>query len=200
MAFQPFVTLTRFNDDPARIEKKLQQQTDQGRWYIDTPGPGANLPFALDPQIIPQKWGANLWTNSVDIQSSLLGIDKRVNRDCLDQKIYKRQDVYVQPIQYPVCESFLTTEQSRVIMPAWTARDLQQNHAYILPNNPQAHTEMGFSNNVSSRIFEKDNFKREFDCVPQNNQFYTLPATNNIKGNNIGGNRMCYAANDCSKI
>lgn len=184
-----------------QLEQKKNYSSKQTKAVgIDTPGPGANLPFALDPQIIPQKWGANLWTNSVDIQSSLLGIDKRINRDCLDQKIYKRQDVYVQPIQYPVCESFLTTEQSRVIMPAWTARDLQQNHAYILPNNPQAHTEMGFSNNVSSRIFEKDNFKREFDCIPQNNQFYTLPATNNIKGNNIGGNRMCYAANDCSKI
>lgn len=200
MAFQPFVTLTRFNDDPARISKKLQQQTDQGRWIIDTPGPGDKPCFALDPYIIPQKWGGNLWTHSTDIQSSLLGIDKRINRDCIDQNIYKRQTVHASPIDYPVCDTFLTTEQSRAIMPAWTARDLQQNHAYILPNNPQAHTEMNFSNNVSSRIFEKDNFKRETYCIPQNNQGYTLPATNTIKGNNIGGNRMCYAANDCFKI
>jgi hypothetical protein len=60
-------------------------------------------------------------------------------------------------------------------MPAWTARDLQQNHAYILPNNPQAHTEMSFQNYTSTRILEKDNFKRTFDCIPQNNQLYTAP-------------------------
>ncbi len=195
------MAFTRFHDDPARIAKQLQQQTDQGRWMLDAPGPGDKPCFALDPYIIAQKWAGNLWTNSVDIQSSLLGIDKRVNRDCLDQNIYKRQNVYVTPIEYPVCDTFLTTEQSRAIMPAWTARDLQQNHAYILPNNPQEHTEMDFSNNVSSRIFEKDNFKRENTfCIPRNDQGYTLPATNTIKGNNIGGNRMCYATNDCNRF
>ena len=31
-------------------------------------------------------------------------------------------------------------------MPAWTAKDLPQNHAYILPHNPQANTEIPFSN------------------------------------------------------
>jgi hypothetical protein len=194
------MAFTRFHDDPARISKQLQQQTDQGRWVLDAPGPGAKPCFALDPQIIPQKWGANLWTKSTDIQSALLGIDKRVNRDCLDTSIYKRQDIYVEPIEYPVCDTFLTTEQSRVIMPAWTARDLQQNHAYILPNDPQSHSLMNFSNNVSSRIAEKDSFKREYYCIPPNDQFYTLPATNTVKGNNIAGNRMCYASNNCSKI
>jgi hypothetical protein len=59
-------------------------------------------------------------------------------------------------------------------MPAWTARDLQQNHAYILPNNPQAHTEIPFQNYSSTRILEKDNFKRTFDIIPQNNQAYTV--------------------------
>ena len=193
------MAFTRFHDDPARISKQLQQQTDQGRWVLDVPGPGAKPCFMLDPQIIPQKWGANLWTHSTDVQSALLGIDKRVNRDCLDTVQYKRQSVYTEPIQYPVCDTFLTTDQSRVIMPAWTARDLQQNHAYILPNDPQSHATMDFDNNVSSRIFEKDNFKRQFDCVPENNQFYTIPVTT-AKGNNIGGNRMCNAANNCSKI
>jgi phage FluMu gp28-like protein len=128
----------------------------------------------LDPQIIPQKWGGNLWTHSVDIQSSLLGIDRNLNRDCLDKNKYKKQTVHASPIDYPVCDT-LTTEQSRVIMPAWTARDLQQNHAYILPNNPQAHTEMSFQNYTSTRILEKDNFKKQYNCIPQNNQFYTAP-------------------------
>ena len=168
------MAFTRFHDDPARISKQLQQQTDQERWYLDTPGNGDKPCFMLDPQIIPQKWGGNLWTHSIDIQSSLLGIDRNLNRDCLDKNKYKKQTVHASPIDYPVCDT-LTTEQSRVIMPAWTARDLQQNHAYILPNNPQAHTEMSFQNYTSTRILEKDNFKGQRNCIPQNNQFYTAP-------------------------
>jgi hypothetical protein len=190
------MAFTRFHDDPARIKIQLQQQTDQERWYLDVPGSGDKPCFMLDPQIIPQKWGGNLWTNSIDIQSSLLGIDRQLNRDCLDKDKYKRQTVYASPIDYPVCDT-LTTEQSRVIMPAWTARDLQQNHAYILPNNPQLNTEMPFQNYSSTRILEKDHFKREFDCVPQNNQQYTVPVVEQ-KGTYVAGRSMCF--NNCEKI
>lgn len=178
------MAFTRFHDDPCRIIKQLQQQTDQGRWVLDVPGNGDKPCFALDPQIIPQKWGGNLWTHSIDIQSSLLGIDKRINRDCLDQDIYKRQTVHASPIDYPVCDTFLTTEQSRAIMPAWTARDLPQNHSYILPDNPQAHVFVPFEK--STRILEKDNFVREFDCIPKNDQNYTLPVRQYEKPNNNG--------------
>ena len=174
------MAFTRFHDDPARVAKQLQQQTDQGRWIIDVPGNGDKPCYMLDPQIIPQKWGGNLWTKSIDIQSSLLGIDRPLNRDCL-----RPNDKYVkgsEPIVYPVCDA-LTTEQSRAIMPAWTARDLPQNHTYILPIDPQAHTEMNFRNNVSTRILEKEYFMRNVDCpMPQNSQEYTkLQLNNDIK-------------------
>lgn len=147
------MAFTRFHDDEARIIRQLQQQVDQERWYLDVPGNGDKPCFALDPHIIPQKWGGNLWTHSIDIQSSLLGIDKQTNKDC----IYKRQTVYASPIDYPVCDTFLTTEQSRAIMPAWTAKDLQQNHSYYLPENPQNHANLliPFENNSSTRINEK---------------------------------------------
>jgi hypothetical protein len=59
------MAFTRFHDDTARISKQLQQQTDQERWYLDTPGNGDKPCFQLDPQIIPQKWGGNLWRHSV---------------------------------------------------------------------------------------------------------------------------------------
>ncbi len=178
------MAFTRFHDDPARIAKQLQQQTDQGRWAIDVPGNGDKPCFQLDPQIIPQKWGGNLWTKSIDIQSSLLGIDRPLTRDCLSSK-YEAKVKGASPIVYPVCDS-LTTEQSRTIMPAWTARDLPQNHAYILPENPQANTEMHFRNNVSTRVLEKDNFKRDLVC-PSNNQEYTKPVINGNNGINGKG-------------
>lgn len=150
---------TRFHDDENRIIRQLQQQTDQGRWILDTPGNGDKPYFMLDPYIIPQKWGGNLWTNCTDIQSNLLGLDQRLNRDC-SVRTFKKIGENSSPIQYPVCETFLTTEQSRAIMPAWTARDLPQNHSYILLNNPQQNTELKFQNNISTRIYEKDSFKR----------------------------------------
>ena len=180
------MAFTRFHDDPARIAKRLQQMTDPGRWTIAVPGNGDKPCFALDPQIIPQKWGANLWSNSVDISSSLLGIDKVANRDIPFALLQKENPSKVPSlghivrsssrIEYPVCDSFLTTDQSRVIMPAWTARDLQQNHAYILPNDPQQHTEIPFNNFVSTRVLEKAYFKRPVDCSNiNNNQVYTVP-------------------------
>jgi hypothetical protein len=190
------MAFTRFHDDEARIIRRLQQQTDQERWYLDVPGNGTNPAFMLDPHIIPQKWGGNLWTNVTDIHSSLLGIDKQLNRDCLEKDKYKRQHVYTSPIDYPTCET-LTTEQSRAIMPAWTARDLQQNHAYILPNNPQANVEIPFNNYVSTRILEKDHFKREMPNIPQNSQLYTLP-TEIYNMHYKPKNGICH--NDCSKI
>jgi len=191
------MAFTRFHDDDARIAKQLQQQTDQERWYLDVPGNGDKPCFALDPQIIPQKWGANLWTHGVDIHSSLLGIDRQLNRDCLNKDKYKRQTVHASPIDYPVCDTFLTTEQSRAVLPAWTFRDLPQNHAYYLPNDPQAHTEKSFQNNLSTRILEKDTFERQMLCTLNNDQGYTVPVIEQ-KGTYIGGPRTC--VNDCNKL
>jgi len=205
------MAFTRFHDDPCRITKQLQQQTDQGRWIIDVPGNGDKPCFALDPQIIPQKWGGNLWTHSIDVQSALLGIDKRLNRDIPNtvniltnskENPYKRFTVNTAPISYPVCDTFITTEQSRAIMPAWTARDLQQNHAYILPKDPQSNTEMKFGNYISTRVLEKAHFKRGLECVPLNDQGYTVPIKQfstgqKTQGTYVGGSSTCASRDSC---
>lgn len=72
---------------------------------------------------------------------------------------YTNYNVNSKPIEYPTCNN-LYTEQSRAIMPAWTARDLEQVDWYILPLNPQENTCMPFINNLSTRILEKDYFHR----------------------------------------
>lgn len=175
------MAFTRFHDDPCRIMKQNQQMTDPGRWTLDVPGNGSSPSFMLDPHIIPQKWGANLWTNSVDIQSSLLGINKLMNRDCINDNKYKKMNIATKPLSYSVCED-LTTEQSRTIMPAWTARDLQQNHAYILPDNPQSHTEIGVRTYVNTRLAEKDNFIRNLEACNNDQRYTVIP---NISSNTI---------------
>ena len=46
---------TRFNSDPCRISKKLQQMTDQGRYVMNVPGNGTKPYYVEDPQIRIQK-------------------------------------------------------------------------------------------------------------------------------------------------
>ena len=160
------MAFTRFHDDPCRITKQNQQMTDQGRWMLNVPGNGDNPCYMMDPHIIPQKWGGNIWTNMVDVQSSLLGIDRKLTRGgCLDdyknslQKLQQK----TQPIQSPNCET-LTTEQSRVTHPAWMSQDLEQVDWYYFPKNPQDHVFVPFQNNINTRILEKDYFVRNANC------------------------------------
>ena len=37
------MSFTRFNDDPCRIKKQLQQSTDQCRWIMNVPGNGPKV-------------------------------------------------------------------------------------------------------------------------------------------------------------
>jgi hypothetical protein len=151
---------TRFNYDPCRTIKHLQQSTDPGRYMLNMPGNGDTPCYIEDPQIIIQKWGANLRTNSINLESELRGINRRyIGRDCLGKDEYTQYVVPSKPIEYPTCNN-LFTEQSRAIMPAWTARDLEQVDWYILPLNPQENTCMPFINNLNTRVLEKDYFNR----------------------------------------
>jgi hypothetical protein len=188
---------TRFNSDPCRISKKLQQMTDQGRYIMNMPGNGENPAYMADPQIIIQKWGANLRTNSINLESELLGVNRPLNKDCLGKDEYQRFDFKSRAIQYPVCSS-LTTEQSRTIMPAWTARDLEQVDWYYPPLNPQENTCMPFQNNLSTRLLERDYFVAKVPCNLSND--YTPLPTNVVRGGYAGGPNTCAQSESCSKI
>jgi len=149
---------TRFFYDPCRTIKGLQQATDPGRYILNVPGNSDKPYYIEDPQIIIQKWGANLNTNSINLESELLGINKKLGKDCLGKDEYINYNVPTQRIHYP-STSELYTEQSRAILPAWTFRDLEQVDWYYPPLNPQENTCIPFQNNLSTRIIEKDYFK-----------------------------------------
>jgi hypothetical protein len=157
------MSFTRFHDDPCRVAKQLQQSTDVGRWILNVPGNGDKPSYMADPQIRIQTWGGNLMTNCIDLESELRGVNRRASKDCLGKDEYQRYNVPTQKISYP-SNSALYTEESRTIMPAWTARDLEQVDWYILPLNPQENTCMPFQNNLSTRILEKDNFVAKIHC------------------------------------
>ena len=147
------MSFTRFNDDSHRIIKKLQESTDPGRYMLDVPGNGPTPSFMEDPHIRLQKWGANLHSNTVNLESSLIGIGNKINRDCSSNKTTFPN---TKPEKYPICQSF--TEQTRATNPAWTARDLEQNNFKILLLDPQENTCIPFQNNLNTRLLEKDKF------------------------------------------
>ena len=166
------MAFTRFHDDPCRKIKHLQQSTDPGRYMLNVPGNGATPAFMEDPHIISQKWGGNLWTNTVNLESSLLGVNGHISRDCLGKDEYKNRNVQSVPAYYPVSKS-LSTEQPRATMPAWTMRDKEQVDWYYLTLNPQENTCFAFENNLSTRILEKDYFTRDHNAFV-NNDFKPL--------------------------
>jgi hypothetical protein len=198
------MAFTRFHDDPCRIVKQNQQMTDQGRWILNVPGNGDKPCYMMDPQIIPQKWAGNLWTNCIDVQSSLRGLDRPLTRDCLGKNNYEPtiKKINTYPIQYPTCET-LTTEQSRVTDPAWTFRDLEQVDWYYLPMDPQENVFMPFQHNLNTRVLEKDYFLREADCQRfQPLNFNTIQSQNTYPsqpepGRYVAGPNVCTTSDSC---
>ena len=45
------MAFTRFHDDPHRIQKQLEESTYIGRYTLNTPAQGMNLPFNEDPHV-----------------------------------------------------------------------------------------------------------------------------------------------------
>lgn len=166
------MSFTRFHDDPCRIKKQMQELTGPGRFMLNVPGNGDKPCFMDDPYYRLQKWGGNLMTNSINLESDLLGLTRSQNRDCLGVNDYKAKAARSKKITYPVC--LPTTEQTRATNPAWTARDLEQVNWSILPLDPQENVCIPFQNNLSTRILERDYFVATAPCISVS-QPQTLP-------------------------
>lgn len=190
---------TRFYYDDCRTKKQLQQSTDPGRWVLNVPGNGSNPCYIEDPQIIIQKWGANLRTNTINLESDLMGVNRQLSKDCLGKNEYTHYNVPNQQIEYPNCGQQFT-EQSRATNPAWWYRDIEQVDWQFPPLNPQVNVCLPFQNNLSSRILEKDYFTPKRECVINENRNMLPSSYNIIRGNYIGGPVACTQTNSCQNI
>ncbi len=160
------MSFTRFHDDPCRIMKQLEESTGPGKYELNVPGNGLNPYYMEDPYIRLQKWGGNLMTNTINLESKLFGLDRNLNRDCIDINNYKNTELESKQIEYPRCNPFV--EQPRVTHPAWEVRDLEQNNFKYLHLNPQENVCLSFQNNLSTRILEKDNYIPKIPCFNYN--------------------------------
>jgi hypothetical protein len=149
------MSFTRFHDDPLRIQKSLEESTYAGKYQLDCPGPGVLMPFTEDPHQRLQKWGANLHTNSVDLESDLKGITRNLNRDHIDRNNYQNSKQFTIPVIYSSEKPY--TDESRASDPAFMYRSIEHpkwEEPFLDPRKK----EIPFLNNISTRILEKDHF------------------------------------------
>jgi hypothetical protein len=150
------MAFTRFHDDPARIKKQLEESSFAGRYQLDVPGPGTNMPFFEDPQIRLQGWGANMRQGTVNLESDLRGLTRPLNRDLTDANDYTKHQAFASRLSFPVQSAFI--DETRASHPAWMYRDLEQSRWEAPLLNPQNRIEPEFYTNVQTRILEKDQF------------------------------------------
>jgi hypothetical protein len=148
---------TRFNYDDARTQKALEQSTYSGRYMLNTPGQGVNLPFQEDAQVRIQTWGANLANDAINVESDLRGLTRRLNRDNPDMNRYDGPAAarYSQ-MSFPTADPFVN--ESRATHPAFLYRTVEMNRWETPIHNPQTNLEKGFHDNIQTRILEKDNY------------------------------------------
>ncbi len=144
------MAFTRTNHDEARTLKRLQQSTDVGRWILNVPGNGISLPLIEDPHIRMQKWGANLHTNTINLESNLQGRNAILGPD-IAQPIIKTM-----ALQYPSNRD-LTTDQSRATLPAFTFRESTRTNPHFPLFNPQDHVYTKIP--VNTRIVAKSEYE-----------------------------------------
>ena len=101
------MSFTRFHDDPHRMRKEAEESSFSGKYALNTPGPGDIMPFQEDPQLRLQRWGANLMTNTVNIESDLRGMTRKLNRDYIEKNEYKKASVEGKIVSCPLQESFI---------------------------------------------------------------------------------------------
>jgi hypothetical protein len=189
------MSLTSIKQSPARVQKEMDISTFTGKYMLNVPGPGIDSGFQMDPFMRLQGWGANLRTNTTNLESDLRGMTRRTNKDCVGVNNYKKHAALTSKQYYGSCRPY--TEQSRAITPAWEVRETEQSHWMYLPLNPQEHVCMPFHNNICSRILEKDYYRPTVPQMPKGEP-NALPADNYLRTK--GPNATCFETNSCRYI
>ena len=161
------MSFTRLSSDNQRLRANANQSAGLGRYMLDVPGPGVKMPFQEDPQVRLQLWGANAMTDTLGVESDLLGLTRPVNFRATDGVTYQEKAASgARPISFAVAQPFV--EESRATHPAWMFKDLEQSHWAYPQLNPQYAPGAympgtfglgkGIAENISTRILEKDYF------------------------------------------
>ena len=146
---------TRFNYDPCRTVKKLQESTDVGRYMLNTPGNGMMPTFLADPHIIPQKWGGNLMNHPTSIETTLFNINNTLRKGDTQQYPNTLSIYQSDYVQYPI-DNVQITNESRYITPAWEIRNIPIERWDYLHFNPIQKDISEVNLNIDTRNSVKD--------------------------------------------
>jgi hypothetical protein len=146
------MAFTRFSSDSFVQQKKLEESTFSGIYHLNTPGNGLENSYIENPRIRLQKWGANLRTNSCNLESELKGLNKPLNRDNVN---YKDVSFFSKNHKYESNNNF-NIDETRATLPAWKYRELPQQRYDFVFDNPQKHVFKPFTSNLNTRQLEKD--------------------------------------------
>ena len=94
--------------------------TGASQYQLNAPGPGVETPFLEDPHMRLQRWGANLRNNTADLESDLIGINRKLTKQTVD---YRKNTPSTSAIGYGTQSAFI--DETRASNPAWTLRDLE---------------------------------------------------------------------------
>jgi hypothetical protein len=145
--------LTNIRESIGRRNKEAEISTYQGRYYLDTPGNGTQLPYFTDSHMRIQKSSGVIGeSGTVDWESELRGITRPLAKgDIYDYKTSKL------PIIARIHEhNILVSDESRSTLPAWTFRELEQDRWEKPFLNPIDKAIIPFDINMNIRRHECD--------------------------------------------
>ena len=84
---------TRTKDTRNKIHHDLTATSYTNNYIFSTPGNGVSPYYIENVEVRLQKWGANLRTHPIDLESNLRGIDRTLGRDDVVSDDYKKHIV-----------------------------------------------------------------------------------------------------------
>jgi hypothetical protein len=145
--------LTNIRESKGRLIKENEISTYQGRYYLDTPGNGIQLPYYEDPHMRIQTSSGVIGTSgTVDWESELRGI----TRPLVKGDVYNYRDSKLPKIAPIHSYQAPISDETRSTLPAWTFREKEQDRWEKPFLNPIDKAIIPFDINMNVRRHECD--------------------------------------------
>ena len=169
--------MNRLNYDTCTYQHNLKQSIGPGEYVVGAPRVECLSCFNPDPRTTitgPNSFGNSIDRPLVDIDSELIGINRKASNCPLDKYIPQTKP-YATLSKIRDCRS-TSTEDTRLSNPPCTLRDSGWNRWEWLCNNPQDKALITFDYIINNRTIVKDNHR---PCIPTPiNQYQLLPPAN----------------------
>jgi hypothetical protein len=145
--------LTNIRESKGRLIKEAEISTFPGRYHLDTPGNGTQLPYYEDPHMRIQTSSGIIGTSgTVDWESELRGITRPLAKgDIYDYRQSKTPTMApIRPYRQPI------SDETRATLPAWTFREKEQDRWETPFLNPLEKAFIPFETNMNVRRRECD--------------------------------------------